>query len=158
LLQLLLLPVRAPARESSTPESRPTPLNLSPDWSGHHWQDRLIILFADRPDRSGTTEQFRLFQTHRAGLTERDVVIYGVFESGEIWQVRGEEITTAPLVRSQLRQLHRRYGAEPGTSLVILVGKDGGVKSRYDMPADPHSIFREIDAMPMRQRESGRKW
>lgn len=35
---------------------------------------------------------------------------------------------------------------------VILIGKDGGIKSRFDR-VDLKAIFSDIDAMPMRQNE-----
>ena len=37
-------------------------------------------------------------------------------------------------------------------SKVILIGKDGGIKSRFDR-LDLEAIFSDIDAMPMRQYE-----
>lgn len=42
------------------------------------------------------------------------------------------------------------YRIEPGQ--VILIGKDGGVKSRLDQ-MDLDVLFSDIDAMPMRRRE-----
>ncbi|MBW4517481.1 MAG: DUF4174 domain-containing protein [Timaviella obliquedivisa GSE-PSE-MK23-08B] len=41
----------------------------------------------------------------------------------------------------------------PGKFTVILVGKDGTEKQRSQTPIDPATIFRTIDAMPMRQQE-----
>jgi len=35
----------------------------------------------------------------------------------------------------------------------ILIGKDGGVKGRWDSPVDMDALFGLIDAMPMRRQE-----
>jgi hypothetical protein len=37
---------------------------------------------------------------------------------------------------------------------VLLIGKDGGVKSSYDSVPDLDDVFRLIDSMPMRIREA----
>jgi len=37
--------------------------------------------------------------------------------------------------------------------MVILIGKDGELKLRKELPVELSEIFSVIDAMPMRQRE-----
>ena len=48
--------------------------------------------------------------------------------------------------------LHRRFGIGTGFA-VVLVGKDGGVKTVWREPVDSRRIFTVIDAMPMRRKE-----
>jgi hypothetical protein len=36
---------------------------------------------------------------------------------------------------------------------VLLIGKDGGLKNRFDAPVTVDEIFGLIDVMPMRMRE-----
>ena len=53
----------------------------------------------------------------------------------------------SPKLGSRLRK-----GYFHGGTKVILIGKDGGIKSR-ETTLDLFGIFTRIDAMPMRQRE-----
>ncbi len=41
----------------------------------------------------------------------------------------------------------------PAGFMLVLVGKDGGIKLRKPSPWDVREITRSIDKMPMRQRE-----
>ncbi len=47
--------------------------------------------------------------------------------------------------------LHRRFGVKGFA--VVLIGKDGGVKSVWRQPVGAARIFTVIDAMPMRRQE-----
>jgi len=40
--------------------------------------------------------------------------------------------------------------------MVVLIGKDGGEKLRSAQPITAERLFATIDAMPMRQSETGR--
>jgi hypothetical protein len=55
---------------------------------------------------------------------------------------------TDPAARSPLRQKLRPRGF-----MLVLVGKDGGVKLRKPLPWTVREITRTIDKMPIRQRE-----
>lgn len=47
----------------------------------------------------------------------------------------------------------RERGVAEDDFVVLLVGRDGGVKHRYPEPTGPDELFGRIDEMPMRQRE-----
>ena len=49
--------------------------------------------------------------------------------------------------------LRERYAVPEGAFAVVLIGKDGGEKERYDKPVQPDVLYEVIDAMPMRRRE-----
>ncbi len=66
-------------------------------------------------------------------LRERDIVVLS---------------DTAPDEKGALRQR-----LAPQSFLMLLVGKDGGIKLRSDSVIPVDTLRRTIDAMPMRQRE-----
>ena len=103
------------------------------------WGHRVILVDEGGPDALDA------LRAHEAAIEERDV----------IWFVkRGDRVVT-------------NYPGEPSQALIddlnakwfarypyesILIGKDGGIKSR-DAALDLQDYFDQIDAMPMRRRE-----
>ena len=62
-------------------------------------------------------------------------------------------VPPTPVGRGTARQLRQRFAPESSRLTVILVGKDGQEKKRWNRLVQPDEIFPVIDAMPMRQRE-----
>ena len=60
------------------------------------------------------------------------------------------------LTEQDIQNLRDAYSAVPDESLLVLIGKDGGVKRRSDEIVGMTKLFNQIDAMPMRQREMNR--
>ncbi len=79
-----------------------------------------------------------IFAALQDGNEERDLLIV---------QVLGDD----PIEAAQ--SLRERYSVEPGAFAVLLIGKDGGPKNRFDEPVTASEVFGLIDAMPMRIRE-----
>lgn len=97
------------------------------------WVSRPIIVFADSPFDPRFTEQMNLLAERPGALVERDVVV----------------ITDSdPDAGSDLRRKLRPRGF-----MVVLIGKDGGVKLRKPSPWDVRALTRVIDKMPLRQEE-----
>lgn len=99
----------------------------------YKWQNRPVLLFAPGKDDSAYAEQMHIFETARAGLAEREVVVLS---------------DTAPDDGGALREA---YGIDGFT--MILVGKDGTMKLRDHAPIPAAELFARIDSMPMRRRE-----
>ena len=97
------------------------------------WKKRPVVVFADTVDDPAFAEQMELLQARQEELRERDVVVI---------------TDTDPAARSDLRLKLRPRGF-----MLVLIGKDGGVKLRKPFPWDVREITRSIDKMPMRQRE-----
>lgn len=97
------------------------------------WRSRPVLVFADDPAGAAYRAQFALLRKARAGVEERDIIVFS---------------DTAPGSSGALRA---RLKVEGFT--LVLIGKDGGVKLRADSPVAPEDLFRTIDRMPMRQRE-----
>jgi hypothetical protein len=74
-----------------------------------------------------------LLHDREVELAERDVIVL---------------TDTDPAARSPLRLKMRPRGF-----MLVLVGKDGGIKLRKPFPWDVREITRSIDKMPMRKRE-----
>ena len=104
-----------------------------PDLSEFRWKKRPVLVFADSGDDPAYIEQIELLRERPEELLERDVIVL---------------TDTDPEARAALRLKLRPRGF-----MLVLVGKDGGVKLRKPFPWDVREITRSIDKMPMRQRE-----
>jgi len=97
------------------------------------WQSRPIVVFADNENDPRFEQQLALLEDQAAALAERDVVVL---------------TDTDPSAKSELRKELRPRGF-----MMVLIGKDGGIKLRKASPWDVRELTRVIDKMPMRQRE-----
>lgn len=97
------------------------------------WIKRPIVVFADSPADPRYGQQMQELTQGLSQLRDRDVVIL---------------TDTDPAARSPLRLKLRPRGF-----MLVLIGKDGGVKLRKPLPWTVREITRSIDKMPSRQRE-----
>ena len=104
-----------------------------PDLSEFRWKNRPVVVFADSDADPAFIEQMALLQARPGTLAERDVVVL---------------TDTDPAAKHPLRLKMRPRGF-----MLVLVGKDGGIKLRKPFPWSVREISRSIDKMPMRQRE-----
>ena len=103
------------------------------DLSEFLWTNRPVIVFADTPADPRYAEQMAKLKTDMQMLVDRDVVIL---------------TDTDPSASSVLRQKLRPRGF-----MLVLVGKDGGVKLRKPFPWSVRELTRTIDKMPLRKQE-----
>ena len=103
------------------------------DLSEFRWKKRPVLVFADSADDPAYIEQLELLRARTQALEDRDIIVL---------------TDTDPAARSALRLKMRPRGF-----MLVLVGKDGGVKLRKPFPWSVREISRSIDKMPMRQRE-----
>ncbi|MEX0280526.1 MAG: DUF4174 domain-containing protein [Arenibacterium sp.] len=103
------------------------------DLSSFRWAKRPIIVFADSPDDPRFAQQMELLSDDLEALRARDVVVL---------------TDTDPDARSPARTKLRPRGF-----MMVLIGKEGGVKLRKPLPWTVREITRTIDKMPIRQRE-----
>ncbi len=115
----------------------------------HAWKHRPVVVFAPDPNHETFQQQMEVFESHRTGLEDRDIVVYRVFENN---RPRGPDDTRSLDVAEALRE--RFQPGEPFT--VVLVGKDTTEKLRSEELLTVQKLFDTIDAMPMRQREMQR--
>ncbi|NSX56521.1 DUF4174 domain-containing protein [Parasulfitobacter algicola] len=97
------------------------------------WLARPVVVFADSPNDPRLREQIELLAARSDVLAERDVVVL---------------IDSNPDANSDIRRKLRPRGF-----MLVLIGKDGGVKLRKPFPWDVRELSRVIDKMPLRQQE-----
>ena len=106
------------------------------------WQARPLLIVAE--DAADGRIAAQLAALPDAGLLDRQIVVVIATPDGVLRAGRPASDDYA--------ELRGRYGIE-GRFGVVLIGKDGGVKRRSAEPVSAASLFAQIDAMPMRQRE-----
>ncbi len=110
---------------------------------------RPLLLFSKSRSDAGLGKQIDLLRDFRPEMRARSVIVL---------HTSGNEETRAAIGytsidRGTARALRQRFAPEPRGLTVILVGKDGTEKARWQRIVSPDEIFKTIDAMPMRQRE-----
>lgn len=106
---------------------------ISADLNEFKWINRPVVVFADSPADPRFLRQMELLTAETEALEIRDVVVL---------------TDTDPSAQSALREkLH------PRGFMLVLIGKDGGIKQRKPLPWDVRELSRSIDKMPMRQQE-----
>ena len=115
-------------------------LTVLNDLTSLEWKHRIIVV----NETQNEAKVLALLEKHTAGIDDRDIVWFIVKEDAVLTNYKGQ------LSEEFLSETRQRYGVRQGR--VILIGKDGGIKSRLDH-LDIETIFSEIDAMPMRQQE-----
>ena len=98
-------------------------------------QKRIILVFESTPDSNFYNDQKAIEAAHTSAFEERDLVILKVEEE----------------------DLYSKYGVSRDKNVVLLIGKDGGVKVQQHYIFEASELFRIIDAMPMRREEMKRQ-
>jgi len=113
----------------------------------HRGKDRLLLIFSPELRDARLTEQTLDIQRNRAGLLERDMVVYRVVMNGE------SNCDGSVIDDRTAREIRSQFGVPDQAFQVILVGKDGTVKLRRLTPTPLRQVFSLVDSMPMRRRE-----
>jgi len=117
------------------------------DLKAYQWKKRLLLVFAPSEDDSPYPFLKEQLERETEGLIDRDLLVFHIFEKGE------SRIGDRLLSREQALSLRSHFSIPSGRFTVILMGKDGGQKSREEVKVDLAEIFSIIDSMPMRQQE-----
>lgn len=125
-------PLLAQTVEAEAEEMAPVPI-VETNLNDFLWEKRPIVVFADTERDPAFIRQMELLEDRKEALAERDVVIL---------------TDTDPEAMSELREELRPRGF-----MLVLIGKDGGVKLRKPFPWSVRELSRSIDKMPMRQQE-----
>jgi hypothetical protein len=119
-----------PVSETATLIVRPA---VDSDLSEFLWINRPVVIFADNAADPRFQEQMARLSEDQDMLAERDVIVL---------------TDTDPKARSALRKKLRPRGF-----MLVIIGKDGGVKLRKPHPWSVREITRSIDKFPSRLRE-----
>ncbi len=110
---------------------------------------RPLLLFSKSRSLASLDEQIDLLRDRRPEISERDMIVFVT----EGTQDTIPAIGYATLPRGAARDLKRRFEPNPSGMTMVLVGKDGDEKARWNRVVNPQEIFDLIDSMPMRQSE-----
>jgi len=104
------------------------------------WEKRPLVVFAPAAGDPRLKRQLAAVEAARAGFDKRDM-----------------ELVVVPGLMTAIQPgLRRRFDVGEDEFVVLLIGKDGGVKRRETKPVALGPVFKQIDGMPMRQREMER--
>ena len=109
-------------------------------------QARPLLIFAREPTDPQLQIQVRTLQEHAAEAHDRDLVAIAL-------PYNNPGPGALQLTAADAEAARRRFGVTPDDFVVILLGKDGGVKLRSKKPLTMENLKETIDAMPMRQDE-----
>jgi hypothetical protein len=131
LAALALLPLLA-AQPAAAP-------GLAATLRASRWQHRLLLIGAPTAQDASLVQQKQLLATASAGLAARDF---------QVLEVSYDQLSPAD------RQCWTQQLGQPLSGfVVVLVGKDGGVKRTSSKPLPATDFFGTVDKMPMRRQE-----
>ncbi len=117
----------------------------------YRWQNRVVLVVDQCLDTARLRQQRQWLEQEPAGCAERDLIVaYLAPDATDTTDGR-----TIPV--ADAAQLQAALVVPAGQFQVLLIGKDGGVKHRWDAPIAAGDLFGAIDAMPMRQQELQRR-
>lgn len=110
---------------------------------------RALVLFSKSRSYAPLGKQIDVLREYRPDLSERDMIVL---------LVTGREDTRSAigytrLKRGSARELKALYKPDQSGFTMVLIGKDGEEKTRWDKTIDPEKIFATVDAMPLRKKE-----
>jgi hypothetical protein len=121
--------------------------------SAYRWTNRLLVLYVpDTESGRATLATFRASLDDRMeDVRARDLLIVVV---GDLPRPGDALRPASELDAAQRSDVRRRLGLHGRSAELVLIGKDGGVKSRQSEGAfDLERLFALIDSMPMRRAE-----
>ena len=142
LMIMLLAAIHGPAFSDDGSESEDSSLKIIDAASNSHadiqldqfkWTARPFVVLAESPSDPRFAEQMSLLRKDPEPLVDRDVIVL---------------VDTDPNAESELRKKLRPRGF-----MLVLIGKDGGVKLRKPFPWSVRELSRAIDKLPIRQQE-----
>lgn len=112
--------------------------------SDYQWSNRIIILSDQEPGFNKAKEALEIISEFKKELKERDILVF-LQRDGKRYDTNFNLVSTA--IDKNIPQNFEGY---------LLIGKDGGIKSKELYPVDIQALFALIDGMPMRRAEMKR--
>lgn len=110
------------------------------------------ILLLDFPDGSGynLSQLEKQIQRGKKNISERDLVLFHIGALGKTGRRYAGDVSEEDRlsIRTKLK-----LGEQSDLPLIILIGKDGGIKAAQKKDFDLVKLFKLIDTMPMRKQE-----
>jgi hypothetical protein len=115
---------------------------------------RPLLIFSSGKDDPKLEKQLDELRMHVADLRERNVLVVVMIEDGD--HPTTDQLGSIPMAtidRDEARKIRRRFEIGNDDFVALLVGKDGGEKSRQTTIFPVAKLNTTIDSMPMRQAE-----
>ena len=113
------------------------------------WKNRVLILFDASRSSAPLDRQIDILRQRRSEMRERDLVAISNPGKSDTASVIGY-VSITPGAN---RELRNRFKPAAHAMTIVLVGKDGTEKGRWQKLVQADEIFDLIDSMPMRQKE-----
>lgn len=126
-------------------------MSMVMDFDQFKWKNRLLFLFASERNDPFFRDLRREISDRKSEVGDRDLVIFEILESGSS---RMDTTHIDPRTAASLRE---HFDIQPKTFMLILLGKDGGIKLKRNDRVKLEEIFSLIDSMPMRKDEMRQK-
>lgn len=111
------------------------------DLSDFQWKSRIVILYENDTNFTDVKKALEIIGNNASKLTERDILVF-VYKDQLFYNTNG---TITGIKKSVV--LPKSYDG------YILIGKDGGPKSKAPYPFNLKKLCDLIDSMPMRKSE-----
>ncbi|MEM7486721.1 MAG: DUF4174 domain-containing protein [Bacteroidota bacterium] len=108
----------------------------SQELAQYKWQNRLVILVSLDLESESMKKQEKQFHDTKKAMEDREMVVLRL-------SPKSKEL--------------KAYNISQNYEGVLLIGKDGGLKAKYDFVVAPSVIFELVDSMPMRRAEMRNK-
>jgi len=114
--------------------------------SSYKWKSRIIVMTITT-DKAAVKAALK---DERADLSDRDLIVIDVSPKSTALK------NTVRPSKTSIENLRSRLSLSGDRNQFILIGKDGGVKSRQKGSLSLKKFFALIDTMPMRKQEMRR--
>lgn len=109
--------------------------------SDYTWKNRIIILSDTDTGFKDAKVALKTITTYQKELEDRDIILF-LQHNGKIYDPK-----------MQLTNIEPSEKIPENFTGYLLIGKDGGIKSKEPFPIESEAIFNLIDSMPMRRAE-----
>ena len=111
------------------------------DLSNYTWKNRIVILYENDTNTADVKSALQIIDNNTSKFTERDILVF-VYKDNIFYSTNRK---ATDIKKSDI--LPKTYDG------YVLIGKDGGIKSKALYPFNLEQLFNVIDSMPMRKSE-----
>ena len=126
-------------------------MSMVTDFNQFKWKSRLLFLFASEKNDPLFRDLKGEISARKNEVDDRDLVVFEILESGP------STMNTTQMDPRTAASLRKHFDLPPKTFMLILLGKDGGIKLKRNDRVKLEEIFTLIDSMPMRKDEMRQK-